>query len=154
MCASEKIVREIKKTSESIRKKHRALKIGRIEEDMGLDRHFKSIISQSESIRKKYRALKTGRIEEDMALDRHFKSIFKLLRQIVDNSGVCALITSTPRTTIVSTIESLENVFETTDDSLATKVQNRLQTSEGREALQAGLDPLGQKHVEAEGSAR
>ena len=36
----EKIAREIEKTSESIRKKHRALKTGRIEEDMALDRHF------------------------------------------------------------------------------------------------------------------
>jgi len=40
---------------------------------------------------------------------------------------------------IIPTIESLEDVFETMDDSLATKVQNRLQTSEGREVLQADL---------------
>jgi len=40
MCASvKKITREIEKTSESIRKKHRAPKTGRIEEDMALDRH-------------------------------------------------------------------------------------------------------------------
>jgi len=43
----------------------------------------------------------------------------------------------------------LDNVFETTEDSLATKVQNRLQTSEGREMLQADLGPMGQKYVEA-----
>ncbi|KYN28330.1 hypothetical protein ALC57_02255 [Trachymyrmex cornetzi] len=55
-------------------------------------------------------------------------------------------ITSTPRAKIVPTIESLENVFETTEDSLATKVQNQLQTSECREALRANL---GQKYVEA-----
>jgi len=48
--------------------------------------------------------------------------------------------------TIEPTIESLEDVFETTDDSLATKIQNQLQTSQGREALQAG--PLGQKYIE------
>jgi len=35
-----------------------------------------------------------------------------------------------------------------TENSLATKVKNRLQTSEGRE-LQAGLGPLGQKYVES-----
>ncbi|KYN30173.1 hypothetical protein ALC57_00369 [Trachymyrmex cornetzi] len=35
----EKIAREIEKTSELIRKKHRALKTGRIEEDMVLKRH-------------------------------------------------------------------------------------------------------------------
>ncbi|KYN29331.1 hypothetical protein ALC57_01224 [Trachymyrmex cornetzi] len=40
----EKIVREIEKTSESIRKKHRALKTGRIEEGIALDRHFKPVI--------------------------------------------------------------------------------------------------------------
>jgi len=38
----EKIAREIDKTRESICKKHRALKAGRIEEDIVLDRHFKS----------------------------------------------------------------------------------------------------------------
>ncbi|EGI68258.1 hypothetical protein G5I_03090 [Acromyrmex echinatior] len=37
------------------------------------------------------------------------------------------------------------------NESLATKVQNRLQMSEDREALQAGLGPLGQKYVEAGG---
>ncbi|KAG5324474.1 GLRA4 protein, partial [Acromyrmex heyeri] len=58
-------------------------------------------------------------------------------------------ITSTPRTKIIQPIETFENVFEMTDDSLATKVQNRLQTSEGRKALRAGLDPLGKKYVEA-----
>jgi len=58
-------------------------------------------------------------------------------------------ITSTPRSKFVPTIESLDNVFETTEDSLATKIQNRLQTSEGREALQADLGPLGQKYIEA-----
>jgi len=36
----EKIMREIEKTSESIRKKHRALKTGRIKEDIALDRYF------------------------------------------------------------------------------------------------------------------
>ena len=41
-------------------------------------------------------------------------------------------ITSIPRTMIVSMIESLEKVFETMDDSLITKVQNQLPTSEDR----------------------
>jgi len=34
------------------------------------------------------------------------------------------------------------------EDSLATKVQNQLQISEGREALQASSGLLGQKYVE------
>ena len=40
----EKIAREIEKTSESIHKKHRALKTGRIEEGIALDRYFKLLI--------------------------------------------------------------------------------------------------------------
>jgi len=48
--AREKIAREIEKMSESIRKKHRALKTGRIEEDMALDRHFKPIIKPLQQI--------------------------------------------------------------------------------------------------------
>jgi len=46
----EKITREIEKMSESIRKKHRALKTGRIEEDISLDRHFKPIIKPMQQI--------------------------------------------------------------------------------------------------------
>jgi len=44
MCEHEKIAKEIEKTSELIRKKYRALKTGRIEEDIALNRHFKPII--------------------------------------------------------------------------------------------------------------
>ena len=43
VCEREKIAKEIEKTNESICKKHRALKTGRIE-DIALDRHFKPII--------------------------------------------------------------------------------------------------------------
>jgi len=40
----EKIVKEIEKTSESIRKKYRALKTDRIDESIALNRHFKPLI--------------------------------------------------------------------------------------------------------------
>lgn len=40
----EKIAREIAKTSESIRKKYRALKTGKMAEDVALERHFKPIV--------------------------------------------------------------------------------------------------------------
>ena len=39
-----KITREIEKTSESIHKKHRALKTSKIEESIALDKHFKPLI--------------------------------------------------------------------------------------------------------------
>jgi len=57
----EKVVREIEKTVESIRKKHRALKTGKIEEDITTKSHFKpnieplqKIVGNSSTLRKKY----------------------------------------------------------------------------------------------------
>jgi len=50
VCNREKIVKEIEKMSESIRKKHRALKTGRIEKDMVLNKHFKPIIKSLRQI--------------------------------------------------------------------------------------------------------
>jgi len=46
----EKIAREIVKTSESIRKKHRALKTGKIEEDIALKKHFRPLIGPLQKI--------------------------------------------------------------------------------------------------------
>ncbi|KYQ53603.1 hypothetical protein ALC60_00518 [Trachymyrmex zeteki] len=46
----ERIAKEIVKTSDSIRKKYRALKIGKMEEDIALERHFKSIIEPLKQI--------------------------------------------------------------------------------------------------------
>ena len=40
----EKIAKEIAKTSDSIRKKYYALKTDKMEENIALERHFKSII--------------------------------------------------------------------------------------------------------------
>jgi len=40
----EKVVKEIEKTAESIRKKHRALKTDKIEKDIATKNHFKPII--------------------------------------------------------------------------------------------------------------
>jgi len=46
----EKIVREIEKTAESIRKKHRGLKTGKIDEDIAIKSHFKPIIEPLQKI--------------------------------------------------------------------------------------------------------
>jgi len=47
----EKVVREIEKTAESIRKKHRgSLKTGKIEEDIATKNHFKPIIEALQKI--------------------------------------------------------------------------------------------------------
>ena len=46
----EKIARKIAKTSESIRKKHRALKTGKIDDDIAVKTHFKPIIEPLQKI--------------------------------------------------------------------------------------------------------
>ncbi|KYQ49806.1 hypothetical protein ALC60_11117, partial [Trachymyrmex zeteki] len=46
----ERIAKEIAKTSNSIRKKYRALKTGKMEEDIALERHFKPIIEPLKQI--------------------------------------------------------------------------------------------------------
>ncbi|KYQ49727.1 hypothetical protein ALC60_11194 [Trachymyrmex zeteki] len=160
----EKIAREIERTSESIRKKHRALKTGRIEESIALDRHFKPIIKPlrqivdspgMRAIKRELRyddaasAPKRERKEKEEEASETFERSETLRKSDDRSHDHVQPITSTPCTTIVPPIESFENVFETTDDSFATKVQHRLQTSEGREALRASLGPLGRKYVEA-----
>ena len=140
----EKIAREIEKTSESIHKKHSALKTDRIDEDMVLNRHFKSIIKSLRQIvdspgmrvikrqsrdddaasapkceRKKEEEKKE---EEGQKASETFEH-FAIPRKSDDLSHHCVQpITFTPRTTIVPMIESLENVFQTTDDLLAIKI--------------------------------
>ncbi|KYN44966.1 hypothetical protein ALC56_00618 [Trachymyrmex septentrionalis] len=164
----EKIARAIEKTSESIRKKHSALKTDRIEEDIALNKRFKPLIEplrlfvDSPDVRATKResrdedaasAHKRERKEEEEQEEREeasetFERSMTLHKSNDRSHDDVQPIISTPRAKIVPTIESLENVFETTEDSLATKVQNQ-QTSEDREALRAGLGPLGQKYVEA-----
>ncbi|EGI58068.1 hypothetical protein G5I_13859 [Acromyrmex echinatior] len=64
----EKIAKEIEKTSESIYKKHRALKNDRIEEDMALDRHFKPIIKRRQIVDSlAMRAIKRQSRDDDAA---------------------------------------------------------------------------------------
>ncbi|KYQ46571.1 hypothetical protein ALC60_14430 [Trachymyrmex zeteki] len=133
----EKIARGIEKTSESIRKKHRALKTDRIEEGIALDRHFKPLIEPlrlfvdnlgERATKRESRdedaasAPKRERKEEEQEEGEEASETFEPSTSLHKSDRSHEPITSVP------TIESLENVFETTEDSLATKVQNRLQT--------------------------
>jgi len=119
---------EGEKTSESIRKKHRALKIDRIEKDMALNRYFKPIIKllrqivdspvrainspvrqsrdDDERLSPSVREKKRRRRERKRA--RHSATMRKSDDRSHDRVQP---ITSTPRTTIVPTIESLEEFF-------------------------------------------
>jgi len=129
MCARVKKLREIEKTSKSIRKKHRALKTDRIEEDMALDRYFKPIIkplqqivdSPVRAIKRQSRdnnvasASKRERKEEEEEEEEEKEE--KARRSSVPRSRVnrshdrVQPITSILRSKI-PTIESLNNVFE------------------------------------------
>jgi len=139
----EKIAREIEKTSESIRKKYRALKNGRIEEDIILDRHFKLIIkplqqivdspvraikrqSRDDVASKRKRKEEKEEEEEEKEGEKASETFERsaIPRKLDDRShDRVQPITSTPRSKIVPTtqscptIESLDNVFETTEDS-------------------------------------
>ena len=204
----EKIAKEIEKTSESIRKKHRALKTGRIEENIAAKRHFEPLIEPLQKIvdNSGVRVIKEEPRVDDVGIETSFiqKDVIKNKRKRKDSSVDHALsesnkwmrymsndamnlpspsvqhtsndamnipspsvqrtsndaidpsaITSTPRTVAVqSTIEApkplnkaLETVFESADDSFATTIRNRLQTSEGLETLSQHLGPLGQKYI-------
>jgi len=170
----EKVVREIEKTAELIRKKHRALKTGKIEEDIATKSHFKPIIEPLQKIvdNSSTRAIKTEprddddvktlsvqkREEEDAKSSKRKRSNTSLDRKSKRLDGLDASpITSTPSaTTVQSTMPESpanENIFETTGDSLAEAVQNQLQTPEGqktlRETLREHLGPLSQKYVGA-----
>jgi len=158
----EKVVREIEKTAESIRKKHRALKTGKIEEDIANKSHFKPIIEPLQKIvgnssaikdepRDDVKTFSVQKREEDVKSSKRKRSSLDRKSKGLDASSL------TPSETTVQPImpELLanENVFETTDDSLAVSVQNQLQTPEGqktlRETLREHLGPLSQKYVGA-----
>ena len=77
------LAKEIEKTSEAIRKKHRALKTGRIEEDIAMERRFKPIVEPLKQI-----------VEESQPIKREAKDIKKeeeeeVLKNIrrTDNDG-------------------------------------------------------------------
>ena len=171
----EKIAKEIEKTAESIRKKHRALKAGKIEEDIATKNHFKPIIEPLQKIvdNSSWRAIKIEpndddvdietsfaqkdtvrrnmkRNQKDISADHALSESPKLMRHTLNDAIASPAMTSTPRTTIgaaKSTNEALENVFETTDDSFGTSVQHQMQTLEGRKVLSQHLGSLGQKYI-------
>jgi hypothetical protein len=183
----EKIAKEIAKTSELIRKKHRALKTGKIDDDIAVTTHFRPIIEPLQKIVDnsiavknepesntdvKIKTLPIKRYKEDekeedenvtpkkrkrLNANRNIPRVRNILKPL--NASLHELlITSTPSTSTQSATtkivqptvpESLENenVFETTGNSLETSVRNRLESSEGQEALREHFGPLGQQYM-------
>jgi len=170
----EKIVREIEKTAESIRKKHRALKTGKIDEDIATKNHFKPIIEPLQKIvdnssvhiikdeprdddvkitsfepQKDVIRSKIKRKRENTTVDHTLSESCKLMRLTSNDAMDSPAITSTPRTTIEVAKPMIrdKDVFETTNDSFTTSVQHQMQTSEGQKALSQHLGPLGQEYI-------
>jgi len=166
----EKIAREIEKTSESIRKKHRALKTSKIEDNIAMKTRFKPIIEPRQKIvdNSNVRAIKgeselpdddvktlsVQKRKEDAELNMKKRSNTSLDRKSkhLDAPGLDASpITSTPSTTSVQPTmsESLanEDVFETTGDLFAESVQNQLQTGSNRQESQKTLRETLREHL-------
>jgi hypothetical protein len=171
----EKIAKQIAKTSESIRKKYRALKTGKMEEDIALERHFKPVIEPLKQIIENTAGEEhvVSKIENrTFPPDEEEIAEPKWKRKRSDVSFDTSLLTSTPvlkrpriaprRMNDASKILQprelsheyshalpVEDIFETTNDSLATSVRNEMQTREGREKMRDQLGPLSQKYIGA-----
>ncbi|EZA56770.1 hypothetical protein X777_03235 [Ooceraea biroi] len=180
--------------NESIRKKHRALKTGMIDDDIAVRTHLGPIIEPLQKIVDNS-SMRVVKDEPDVAVEvsstpkREPDVGFEILRapkcekKTVIRTGIkrklvngslgrkshkskqlriessdapdAPTITSTPLT-MIGTVQSPmnlptkdESVFETTNESFATSVQQEVQTPKGQEALRAQLGPLSQKYVEA-----
>ena len=163
----EKTAREIAKTRASIRRKHRALKTGRMEEEVALEKQFKPIVEPLKRI-----VEHTGR--KDIALPDGNETRLKdsyddddeiapspIPRRLKKRRLEATSDSPLPLTPVVSTpIEASkaypleeEEVFETKSDdsspSFGTFVRQTLRTPQGREALHSQLGPLGRRYVSA-----
>ncbi|EZA59699.1 hypothetical protein X777_16398 [Ooceraea biroi] len=152
----EKIARAIEKTSESIRKKHRALKTGMIDDDIAVRTHLGPIIEPLQKIvdNSSIRAVKdepdvavevpyTPKREPDVGLEilrapkREKKIVIrsgikrKLPRTESSDTADASTITSTPLTTI-GTIQSPMNLL-TDDESIFETTNESFATSVQRE---------------------
>ncbi|KYN12690.1 hypothetical protein ALC57_15130 [Trachymyrmex cornetzi] len=123
----EKVVKEIAKTSDSIRKKDCALKTGKMEEDIAFGRHFKPIIDSLKRIVENTADFSKDPIMTETIFseeDEETKPERKRPSALYDNP----IQASTP---VKSSIRHLHQAFE------------------GQEKLQTNYGPLGQKYMKA-----
>ena len=168
----EKIAKQIAKTSDTIRKKYRALKTGKMEEDIALERHFRPIIEPLKQIVENTVGdeSKPAESEEFFSGEEEYAEPKRKRSNVSFNNSI---MTSTPiksalrRSQAVPTnfnkasqilqdsdlsqdhAPSVEDVFEVTNEPLVMSVRQQLQTSEGRKKLQIHYGPLGQKYMGA-----
>ncbi|XP_072750980.1 uncharacterized protein [Anoplolepis gracilipes] len=161
----EKMAKEIAKTSESIRKKHRALKTGNIDDDIAVKTHFKPIIeplqkivdnsfavkNKSESSAK----IKIKRYKEDEKEEAKDEEVEKEEEEDATpkkrkRSDVLLYEPSIASTPLTAPTSVNEDVFETSGNMLESSFfRNKLQTPEVQEALREYFGPLGQKYIGA-----
>jgi len=160
----ERIAKQIAKTSDSIRKKYRALKAGKMEEDIALERHFKPIVeplkqiventvgeksdvesSENETFFLGKEEPKPKRKRSNTSFDNSLiltstpvKSMLKRSKTVPSNLSEASKILQRKLSYEHSHAPSVEEVFEVADESL---------TSEGQEKLQTHYGPLGQKYL-------
>ncbi|KYN50189.1 hypothetical protein ALC62_03757, partial [Cyphomyrmex costatus] len=172
----EKIAMEIAKTSDSIRKKYRALKTGKMEEEIALERHFKPITEPlkqiventveslsktllnrprilsrlKHSFRKKTRNRKRPNASYDSPIQAStpVKSALNRSKTVSSTLNEMSEITEL-RELSYDHAPSVEEVFEIANEPLVTSIRHLLQTSEGQEKLYANYGPLGQKYLKA-----
>jgi len=152
------------------------LKTGKIDDDIAVKIHFRPIIEPAQKVVDnssliavknelesnadaiiKTLPIKRYKKEEEEEEDTIPKKRQRLKANRLSTSHTSdePLITSTPSATTrivqptISESLAIENVFETTGNTLKTSVRNMLQTSEGQEVLREHLGPLGQKYMSA-----
>lgn len=173
----EKIAKEIEKTSESIRRKHYALKTGQMEESIALEKHFKPI---TEPLRKivnnsltlndesesatgieplSFQKCEVVKDENMSGCKRKQTSLTHSLapqkpKRRTFNASMTPVMTPIMTSTPTKTSENIQlpitddvYEYEATRDSLAASVRNQLQTYEGQETLRKFLGPLSQKYI-------
>ncbi|XP_067216995.1 uncharacterized protein [Linepithema humile] len=159
----EKIAKEIARTSESIRKKHRTLKTGRVEQEVQLEKRLKPIVEPLKRIVENIKGDDDSvddleiKNEPDIKRKRSSSEKKKKIKRTSLTTPIQTPLTppvqaSTPFQPQKLVFEAptylpIENVFETTDPSFATSVRQTMQTSDGREALYGQMGPLGQEYI-------
>ncbi|KYN29350.1 hypothetical protein ALC57_01210, partial [Trachymyrmex cornetzi] len=150
----EKVAKEIAKTSDSIRKKYRALKTGKMEEDIALERHFKPIIDPLKQIventadsskdpiitetifsgenegPKSKRKRPSALYDNPVQASTPVKSVLNRSKTVPPALNEMSEIPHPPDLSYDHVL-SVDEIFEVTDEPLVTSIRHLLQTSEG-----------------------
>ncbi|KAL6418830.1 hypothetical protein ACFW04_011752 [Cataglyphis niger] len=162
----EKTTKEIAKTRASIRKKHRALKTGKVESEIAMETRFKPIIEPLRRIaeRDERDAIKreTTDAESATSVERKWKREEESLTPTREKPEAKRVRARRRLETVSASLDaspverdpfalSEEEIFEDLESplTLETFVKRTLRTTQGREMLRSQLGPLGRKYVGA-----